>query len=48
MRKRVDSPSADVAEPLWYKSQSYRSRVAGKPREVLQGLGHDLDEDVQK
>ncbi len=34
--------------PFWYKSQSYRSRVAGKPREVLQGLGHDLDEDVQK
>ncbi len=33
--------------PFWYKSKSYRSRVAGKPREVLQGFGLDLDEDVQ-
>ncbi len=33
--------------PFWYKSRSYRSRVAGKPREVLHEFGLDLDEEVQ-
>ena len=32
--------------PFWYKSQSYRSRVIGKPREVLQEFGLELDESV--
>ena len=33
--------------PFWYKSQSYRSRVIGKPREVLQEFGLELDEGMQ-
>jgi len=33
--------------PFWYKSRSYRSRVAGKPREVLQEFGLELDEEMQ-
>lgn len=33
--------------PFWYKSQSYRSRVTGRPREVLQEFGLELDESIQ-
>ena len=33
--------------PFWYKSQSYRSRVTGRPREVLQEFGLELDENIQ-
>ena len=33
--------------PFWYKSQSYRSRVAGKPREVLHEFGLELSEKIQ-
>ena len=33
--------------PFWYKSQSYRSRVIGEPREVLQEFGLEFDEEVQ-
>ncbi len=33
--------------PFWYKSQSYRSRVAGRPREVLREFGLELDESIR-
>ena len=33
--------------PFWYKSQSYRSRVTGRPREVLREFGLELDADIQ-
>ena len=33
--------------PFWYKSQAYRSRVGGRPREVLAEFGLKLDEDKQ-
>ncbi len=33
--------------PFWYKSQSYRSRVTGRPREVLREFGLELDENIQ-
>ena len=33
--------------PFWYKSRSYRSRVTGRPREVLREFGLELDEDIQ-
>ena len=33
--------------PFWYKSQSYRSRVIGRPREVLQEFGLELAEDIR-
>ena len=33
--------------PFWYKSQSYRSRVTGRPREVLREFGLELEEDIQ-
>jgi len=33
--------------PFWYKSQSYRSRVTGRPREVLLEFGLELDENIQ-
>ena len=33
--------------PFWYKSQSYRSRVTGRPREVLREFGLELDESIQ-
>lgn len=33
--------------PFWYKSQAYRSRVGGRPREVLSEFGLELDEDKQ-
>ena len=33
--------------PFWYKSQSYRSRIMGQPREVLQEFGLDLEEEKQ-
>ena len=29
--------------PFWYKSRSYRSRVTGRPREVLREFGLELD-----
>ncbi len=33
--------------PFWYKSQSYRSRVIGRPREVLREFGLELAEDIR-
>ncbi len=33
--------------PFWYKSQSYRSRVTGRPREVLLEFGLELEENIQ-
>jgi nitrile hydratase subunit alpha len=33
--------------PFWYKSQAYRSRVAGNPRGVLREFGLELDESVE-
>lgn len=33
--------------PFWYKSQAYRSRVGGRPCEVLREFGLELDEDKQ-
>ncbi len=33
--------------PFWYKSQSYRSRVMGSPREVLQEFGLELEDDIE-
>ena len=33
--------------PFWYKSQSYRSRVTGRPREVLREFGLELDESIR-
>lgn len=33
--------------PFWYKSQSYRSRIMGQPREVLLEFGLDLEEEKQ-
>jgi nitrile hydratase len=33
--------------PFWYKSLAYRSRVGGKPREVLREFGVELDESVE-
>ena len=33
--------------PFWYKSQSYRSRVTSRPREVLREFGLELDENIQ-
>jgi nitrile hydratase subunit alpha len=33
--------------PFWYKSPTYRSRIGGKPREVLRELGLELAESVE-
>src|SRR5215813_13761055 len=33
--------------PFWYKSPAYRSRVGGKPREVLREFGLEIDPDVE-
>jgi nitrile hydratase subunit alpha len=33
--------------PFWYKSQSYRSRIGGKTREVLREFGLDLDAETE-
>ncbi len=33
--------------PFWYKSPAYRSRIGGKPREVLREFGLDLDPTVE-
>ncbi len=33
--------------PFWYKSQSYRSRVTGRPREVLREFGLELEEHTE-
>ena len=33
--------------PFWYKSQSYRSRIMGQPREVLAEFGLELGEDTE-
>jgi nitrile hydratase len=30
--------------PFWYKSQAYRSRIGGKPREVLREFGLEIEE----
>jgi nitrile hydratase len=30
--------------PFWYKSQAYRSRIGGKPREVLREFGLEVNE----
>ena len=31
--------------PFWYKSQAYRSRIGGRPREVLREFGLEIRED---
>jgi nitrile hydratase len=31
--------------PFWYKSQAYRSRIGGRPREVLSEFGLEISED---
>lgn len=33
--------------PFWYKSPSYRSRIGGKPREVLREFGLEIDKSVE-
>jgi nitrile hydratase len=33
--------------PFWYKSPAYRSRIGGKPREVLREFGLELAESVE-
>jgi nitrile hydratase len=33
--------------PFWYKSPTYRSRIGGKPREVLREFGLELAESVE-
>jgi nitrile hydratase len=33
--------------PFWYKSQAYRSRIGGKPHEVLREFGLELDESTE-
>jgi nitrile hydratase len=33
--------------PFWYKSPVYRSRIGGKPREVLREFGLEVDPDVE-
>ncbi len=33
--------------PFWYKSQAYRSRIGGKPREVLREFGLELAESAE-
>jgi nitrile hydratase subunit alpha len=33
--------------PFWYKSQSYRSRIGGKTREVLREFGLELDAETE-
>lgn len=33
--------------PFWYKSQAYRSRIGGKPREVLREFGLEIEEEKE-
>ena len=33
--------------PFWYKSPAYRSRIGGKPRQVLREFGLELDESIE-
>jgi nitrile hydratase len=33
--------------PFWYKSQSYRSRIGGRPRDVLREFGLELDPSIE-
>jgi nitrile hydratase subunit alpha len=33
--------------PFWYKSPSYRSRIGGKPREVLREFGLEIEKSVE-
>jgi nitrile hydratase len=33
--------------PFWYKSQAYRSRVGGKPREVLREFGLEIEDETE-
>jgi nitrile hydratase len=33
--------------PFWYKSPAYRSRIGGRPREVLREFGLELDESIE-